>query len=79
MKTERGWWALAGVVVGSVLLLLAGYVGAYYAMVDGIEVAASGPPSAVAIYPQCSWLDLGSFFEPIHEIDRKLRPGFWNP
>lgn len=29
-KKRSGWWALAGVVLASLLLLLDGYVGAYY-------------------------------------------------
>jgi hypothetical protein len=77
MKTGRGWWALVGIVFGSFEVLLGVYVGAYYTLVS------AAPP----IYPERqplyevpptnhTWM-LDSLFEPIHRIDRKLRPDYW--
>ena len=70
--TGRNCWAL-------VVALLWLYVGAYFATVTAVDVADSGPPNVWAIYPSFVGLDLRSFFEPIHQIDRRLRPQVWNP
>lgn len=69
MKTGRGWWALAGIVVPTLLLGL--YVGAYFAMVRNVKWAPQYPRPIHAIAEPV--------FRPIHEIDRKwLRPREWD-
>jgi hypothetical protein len=62
-----------------VLALLWLYVGAYFATVTALDFADSGPPNMIAIYPSGTGLDLRSFFEPIHQVDRMLRPHVWHP
>lgn len=89
-KRGRGWWALAGVIAGSGLLLLTLYVGAYYWLVErrpnypGPRGSDSGP--AVEITPTYGERRLWRyqrvmhpFFEPIHRVDRRLRPREWDP
>jgi hypothetical protein len=64
-----------GYAIGFVVVLAALYVGAYYAMVrraprfgEAVEV--------VAIYSfSADWPT--AFFLPIHQIDRRLRPDYW--
>ena len=74
MKTGRGWWALAG--VGALTLLLALYVGAYYTLAEQswTETGETFPLYIVnePIRPTLGWM-----FEPIHQIDRRLRPELW--
>ena len=78
MKTGRGWWALAGIGVPTLLLAL--YVGAYYALVRPIppRPAFLAPPRPVtpaypdAINGPAVWL-----FHPVHWVDQKLRPHVW--
>jgi hypothetical protein len=78
MKTGRGWWALAG--IGVPTLLLAMYVGAYFALVKAVppKPAIFAPPRPTvpgypdAIHSAGVWL-----FQPIHLIDRALRPEVW--
>ena len=73
MKTGRGWWALAGMVV----LTLALYVGAYYALVRTTYRGWDPDFVAVPSYPSSgmTW-----FFVPIHRIDREwIRPKTWGP
>jgi len=95
MKTGRGWWALVGVVAGSVAFLLAGYVGAYYSLVkwERWTIDVTSPENeweeplqrgeARAGYPYWTRRVLPvspeRFFWPIHQIDRSLRPQFWAP
>jgi len=78
MKTGRGWWALAGVVVVSLALLLGGYVGAYYAMVRPFMSPWGSSVEAIYVVPlrlrEGTWL----FFRPIHNVDRWLRPSVWS-
>jgi hypothetical protein len=62
-----------------VLMLLWLYVGAYLATVSAVDVADSGPPFTLAVYPSCNGLHLRSSFEPVHQVDRILRPHMWNP
>jgi hypothetical protein len=83
MKTGRGWWALAGMGTGSVLLLLVGYVGAYVALVEpvvmpsfGTSLMRSPPFPPIPTYPS-AWMR--RFFDPAHQIDRRLRPHVWDP
>ena len=69
-KKRGGWWALAG-MIGVPMLLLAGYIGAYQALMwrlqgtDFYEVGFKWQPEARA------------FFRPINQIDRWLRPEIW--
>jgi len=75
-------------VVGSVLLLLAGYIGAYYATVTPspgfIEVVFWNAPT-VDFIPEYSCAKNGPWkrraelaFAPIHQIDRHwIRPSTW--
>lgn len=42
-EKKRGWWALAAVIGGSVVLLLALYVGAYFWFVEPQVMRIAGP------------------------------------
>jgi hypothetical protein len=79
MTQKRGWLALVSVMLGA-LMLLSGYVGAYFALVERPAVVimnGSGSTSALPRYPQ-DWMH--RVFAPVHSIDREwLRPRFWNP
>jgi hypothetical protein len=76
MKTGRGWWALAGF---GVLTLLGLYVGAYFALVtpNGVVFDPAFPNEKVVVPDayQSAWM--GPFFWPINQIDRRLRPHLW--
>ena len=80
-KRGRGWWALAG--IGLLTLLLALYVGAYYASVDQIVTEYRGIASASEFYVVTiggKWIHVEPFFRPMHWIDRTwIRPTHWNP
>jgi hypothetical protein len=77
MKTGRGWWALAGVVAGSVLLL-GGYIGAYYWLVCPLPGKTGETPTFYLV--DMEWWDVtDAFFGPINRIDRWLRPDVWKP
>ena len=78
-KTSAPW--IAGAVL---LVLLGGYVGAYYGLMkpDSVSVVLdarfhiSMRPVTVPVY-SASWLH--SFFAPIHRLDRRIRPHMWEP
>ena len=72
MKTGRGWWALAGMVAASMAM----YVAAYYSVVVPAKPELS--PTVVPLYPDRGRL-MEAFFEPIHQIDRVIRPQAWDP
>lgn len=71
-------------IVIAALLLFAGYVGAYYAMVEPAEVYeviyAHKVPTFPAVEPKGSagkataWT---RFFAPVHWVDRRLRRDVW--
>ena len=81
-KRARGWWALLGF---GVLTLLGLYVGAYYATVRPVPHVAPGAWHwAVDMAPRYgpdSWEQFHSaakpFFWPINQVDRTIRPEFW--
>jgi hypothetical protein len=82
-KRRRGWWALAGI---GVLTLVGLYVGAYYALVQRQGYFSETPSGTTfSILPGYGPLPhCGRFhpvtrplFWPIHQIDRRLRPGEW--
>jgi hypothetical protein len=90
-KRGRGWWTLVAI---GVLTLLGLYVGAYYATVfpmrpvlefDGqgedIRLQRLARGEAIAGYHWESALGISpaALFDPIHCIDRKLRPETWGP
>ena len=76
------------------VVLAAIYVGSYFAMVEKGEILIN-PAAAVAEAfraqaeangARSPWPEyrlrqewVYSVYAPIHEIDRKLRPGFWSP
>ena len=76
MKTGRGWWALAGMAAVSTLLLLAGYVGAYYMTVKPTRtIRLKGRvaiPSVHAVYRPFFGIHAVRVFEPMHLIDKRL-------
>ena len=83
-KAGRGWWALAGIVAVSVVLSLALYVGAYYAMVKpDIAVWRGGlaKDKFRIVIEDYRWIDhkRGAWiFWPVHQIDKRfIRPAFW--
>jgi hypothetical protein len=64
--------------IGFVVVLAAVYVGAYYATVrrEVVTEHTDGRRFAVSAYPfMREELDL--LFRPIHEIDRAIRPEYW--
>jgi hypothetical protein len=71
----------------AVIILAAIYVGSYYAMVERWEIETSSAPIAKAfigdatVFPEYrlrqEWLY--KLYDPMHAIDRKIRPGFWSP
>jgi len=61
------------IALGILALLPAIYVAAYFALV---EVKATWGPRLLIPGYKCG--APVEFFAPIHEIDRKLRPGTWN-
>ena len=80
-KRRNGWWALAGVTAGSVLLL---YVAAYLALVravpiyPGFHVPASEVDAEYSKDPSWRFHPFAeSLFWPINQIDRKVRPAMW--
>ena len=64
---------LTPIAVVTVVLLLCGYVGSYYALVQ------VGPvwPNSFAYY-RIGGKTAKSFYYPIHWIDRKVRPATWD-
>lgn len=92
--------ASAGKSTGAIVLavlLLAGYVGTYYATVRTVLTVPSPslPPTwsslsvsyriLIEVSPSYvgfpGWLPphvAGSIFAPMHAIDRRIRPGFWD-
>lgn len=83
MKTGRGWWALAAMVAGSLVL----YVAAYYATVRPVPHIGPGAwYRAVDMAPRYgpdSWEQFHSaaqpLFWPINQVDRRLRSQVWAP
>jgi hypothetical protein len=64
--------------VGAVVLVLAIYAGAYYAMIGSVAFAnrPGGGFMTVPVYrlfPDFS----SAFFEPIHQFDKRIRPESW--
>jgi len=80
MRQRHGWWALAAMLAGSVLLLLAGYVGAYAFLVRPHNVTWEDRYEirnyALAVYPP-RWERWNWLFRPVHKLDRALRPRMW--
>lgn len=80
------------VIAGTLVLLIGGYVGAYYGMAYP-SGSRSMPRLESGIRPQVGLpiyllgrehyprLDRGTvpFFAPIHWLDRRIRPHFWDP
>jgi hypothetical protein len=70
-----------GYAIGFVVLVAAIYVGAYYAMVErsGLRYirTANQVPWFLPSYPMIE--STYSFFAPMHEIDLRFRPDYWNP
>jgi len=75
------------IVVGTLAALLA-YVGTYLTTVDPmpveLEVGGGGSGSGVPYVMDAYRLPIdpgmaSSFFSPIHEIDRRVRPQIWEP
>jgi hypothetical protein len=78
MKTGRGWWPLAGMVVGSIVLLLGGYVGAYFRLAGEAGYSEHGAYWSAPVYPRCEWIELDWFFRPIHRLDANwIRSELW--
>jgi hypothetical protein len=74
MEKKRGCWALAGMLLGTFVLLAAGYVGAYCMTVQHpIWTLGEAKYSVPAGWQSGARL----FFWPIHTVDRKLRPEYW--
>jgi hypothetical protein len=60
--------------VGGIMLIVASYVGVYYALVDRVPGLDRGKMSPSPVVRAA----VKAIFWPIHEIDRKMRPSFWN-
>ena len=85
-KTSAPW--IAGAVL---LVLMGGYVGAYYGTVGSAAVGHAFPREIWPTYPitpvtfsdgtisrspKSAWR---SFFAPMHRLDRRIRPHVWGP
>jgi len=77
-----------GYAIGFVVLLVALYVGGYYAMVERIVTLTSVTPGGVRVSRLEKTVTVGYRFEsellhrifaPMHALDRRLRPEWWNP
>jgi hypothetical protein len=80
MREKQGAWELAKWIVIALAAVPVLYVGAYYCL------AKPGFASHGLVFPHYRvYQDAGydsdrfceRFFEPIHRIDRRLRPGVW--
>ena len=77
-KTSAPWIAGA-----ALLVLLVGYVGAYYWMVMPLGFGSMVPyytlpmTKAPYVYPHAPDSAVGKFFTPIHWLDRRIRPRAW--
>ena len=56
--------------IASAVLLIGGYVGAYYTIVQ---------MSPGYFVRRKEWRFGQAFFAPIHELDRRFRPQLWKP
>lgn len=75
MRAARGRWELAW-WIGVVLTALAAYVGGYYWAVANFE----GDPCYSIQWDRREWKSRtwwDTFFTPIHQVDRRLRPNAW--
>jgi hypothetical protein len=70
-------------VVLAVVLLLGGYMGAYYAMLDyvGFRIPAGRKPWEweVAPFYRIEGDAVAAVLWPAQQIDRRIRPGCWRP
>jgi hypothetical protein len=73
-----------GYAVGFIVVTTALYIAAYYAMVvRGVNIPMGGSFSVTieeldTVYPSYPIESMRPFFQPIHEIDRKIRSRFWS-
>jgi hypothetical protein len=83
---RRGWWALVGMILASLVALLTLYVRTYYALVYPVHGGAVGIgsgniqmvfPKINARYSRVFGIEPLGFFAPMHAIDTRLRPAFW--
>ncbi|HVV99000.1 MAG TPA: hypothetical protein VHB77_01600 [Planctomycetaceae bacterium] len=74
MEKRRGWWALAGFAVATLLTL---YVGAYYSLVTTMHHHRVGGWASPVYGPSSRHRMLEPLFRPLHYVDRQLRPESW--
>ena len=77
-NSELGYYRLRAVllVIVTAVVLAAGYLGAYYGLVErGL------PYSFRAVYFPAEYRTGGAaaetFFWPAHQLDRRIRPSYW--
>jgi hypothetical protein len=76
-EKKRGWAALAGVGLLTVLLI-GGYAGAYYVMVvPKLDLDTEGELDWCPSYPGRIQRVAEWAFYPIHQIDRRVRHNLW--
>lgn len=79
-------WGMPAAMTAVLLVLLFGYLGAYYALLEpsvGFGEFESTVPGVVVLalerHPsyRLNWPIVAAFFSPAHQLDRQLRPGYW--
>ena len=72
-----------GCAIGFIVLVAALYAGAYYTMVERCEFGSSPVPELGRPWCYVQYRVGGNravaFFNPMHEIDRRIRPEWWWP
>lgn len=68
----------SGYAIGFIVILAAIYVGAYYAMVERVQIGGrSGRMSIFIVHYRGDYRWVESFFAPMHAVDQSFRPKFW--
>ena len=70
-RTNAGW--LAVILVAVVVLLPVGYMGAYYGMLQPLQIAFGNP---LPVYRSDSER-VRIALAPAHQLDRLIRPSYW--
>ena len=69
-----------GYSIAFMVVLAAIYAGAYYATVDRVPAISFGNETEGFrwVVPSYSIPKMADFFDPMHEVDRRLRPAYWS-
>lgn len=81
-KPGVAFWATLGIVLS--LLLIAGYAGSYFLLVEPIQTSRYYPLLSVSWFAVPHYHVVGkqdfwrSFFAPANSVDRRIRPKTWS-